>query len=61
MVRDFGVSRMTVNRAFRELAAEGLITRTQGLGSFSDPIDAESGVIQFHCAKRQNRLNYYTR
>jgi DNA-binding GntR family transcriptional regulator len=30
MVRDFGVSRMTVNRAFRELAAEGLIARTQG-------------------------------
>ncbi len=29
----FGVSRMTVNRALRELAAEGLVTRVQGSGT----------------------------
>ena len=30
----FGLSRMTINRALRELAADGIIRRVQGLGSF---------------------------
>lgn len=30
----FGVSRMTVNRALRELMGEGLVTRVQGSGTF---------------------------
>lgn len=34
LVRKFGLSRMTVNRALRELLAEGLITRVAGVGSF---------------------------
>ena len=34
LVGALGVSRMTVNRALRELAQEGLITRVHGLGSF---------------------------
>ncbi len=34
LVRRFGVARMTVNRALRELAAEGLVTRTAGSGTF---------------------------
>jgi GntR family transcriptional regulator, histidine utilization repressor len=29
----FGISRMTVNRAMKELAVEGLVTRTQGSGT----------------------------
>ena len=29
----FGISRMTVNRALRELATEGLVTRVQGSGT----------------------------
>lgn len=33
-VRDLGVSRMTVNRALRELTAEGVLRRVQGVGSF---------------------------
>ena len=31
--QQFGISRMTVNRAMRELAAEGLVTRVQGSGT----------------------------
>lgn len=33
-VRELGVSRMTVNRALRELTAEGVLRRVQGVGSF---------------------------
>ena len=33
LMRDFSVSRMTANRAIRELAAEGLVTRLQGSGT----------------------------
>lgn len=33
LMERFGVSRMTVNRALRELAAEGLVTRVQGSGT----------------------------
>jgi len=35
LVAQFGVSRMTVNRALRELQAEGLIERVQGVGTFA--------------------------
>ncbi|SON53678.1 HTH-type transcriptional repressor YvoA [Hartmannibacter diazotrophicus] len=34
LVADFGVSRMTANRALKELAADGLIVRVKGAGSF---------------------------
>ncbi|WP_394791748.1 histidine utilization repressor [Rhodoferax sp.] len=34
LMLQFGVSRMTVNRALRELVGEGLVTRIQGSGSF---------------------------
>lgn len=33
LVEQFAVSRMTANRALRELAAEGLVTRVQGSGT----------------------------
>ena len=35
LVAQFGVSRMTVNRALRELQAEGLVERSQGVGTFA--------------------------
>lgn len=35
LVAEFGVSRMTVNRALRELRAEGLVERVQGVGTFA--------------------------
>jgi GntR family transcriptional regulator, histidine utilization repressor len=34
LMQQFGVSRMTVNRALRELMGEGLVTRVQGSGTF---------------------------
>jgi GntR family histidine utilization transcriptional repressor len=34
LVAEFGLSRMTVNRALRELEQEGLVERVQGVGSF---------------------------
>lgn len=34
LMAQFGVSRMTVNRALRELMGEGLVTRVQGSGTF---------------------------
>ena len=38
LVAQFGVSRMTVNRALRELQNEGLIERVQGVGTFAAPL-----------------------
>ncbi|RTZ99133.1 MAG: histidine utilization repressor [Deltaproteobacteria bacterium] len=35
LVKRLGVSRMTVNRALRELSAEGRLVRIQGVGSFA--------------------------
>ncbi|WP_308912074.1 UTRA domain-containing protein [Pseudokordiimonas caeni] len=37
LVRDLKISRMTVNRALRELADEGYVIRRAGLGSFVAP------------------------
>ena len=31
--QQFGISRMTVNRAMKELAVEGVVTRVQGSGT----------------------------
>jgi GntR family transcriptional regulator, histidine utilization repressor len=38
LVAQFGVSRMTVNRALRELQSEGLVQRSQGVGTFAAPL-----------------------
>lgn len=34
LMQQFGISRMTVNRALRELTASGLVTRKQGSGTY---------------------------
>jgi GntR family histidine utilization transcriptional repressor len=45
LCRSFKVSRMTVNRAMRELAAEHLVRRVPGLGTFvAEPVAASSLV-----------------
>jgi GntR family transcriptional regulator, histidine utilization repressor len=45
LVALFGVSRMTVSRALRELQAEGLVQRAQGLGTFAAPLHAVSSTL----------------
>jgi GntR family histidine utilization transcriptional repressor len=45
LVAEFGVSRMTVNRALRELQAEGLVQRTQGVGTFAAPLHKVSSTL----------------
>ena len=45
LVAIFGVSRMTVNRALRELQAEGLVLRTQGVGTFAAPLHKVSSTL----------------
>jgi GntR family histidine utilization transcriptional repressor len=45
LVAKFGVSRMTVNRALRELQAEGLVDRVQGVGTFAAQPDRMSSTL----------------
>jgi GntR family histidine utilization transcriptional repressor len=45
LVAQFGVSRMTVNRALRELQAEGLVERVQGVGTFAAALHKVSSTL----------------
>jgi GntR family histidine utilization transcriptional repressor len=45
LVEQFGVSRMTVNRAIRELQAEGLVERAQGVGTFAAPLHRVASTL----------------
>ncbi len=45
LVAKFAVSRMTVNRALRELQAEGLVERTQGVGTFAAQLHKVSSTL----------------
>jgi GntR family histidine utilization transcriptional repressor len=45
LVAHFAVSRMTVSRALRELQAEGLVQRTQGVGTFAAPLHRVSSTL----------------
>jgi GntR family histidine utilization transcriptional repressor len=46
LVRKFGVSRMTVNRAVRELTAENVLTRRQGAGTFVAPQKYQATLVE---------------
>lgn len=45
LVERFGVSRMTVTRALRELQSEGLVTRSQGRGTFAAPLERVASTL----------------
>jgi GntR family histidine utilization transcriptional repressor len=45
LVAQIGLSRMSVNRALRELQSEGLINRTQGRGTFAAPLNRVSSRL----------------
>ena len=46
LVEQLGVSRMTVNRALRELSIEGVLVRMQGRGSFVAGGNSQSDVFE---------------
>ncbi|MEJ8476676.1 histidine utilization repressor [Roseibium algae] len=46
LVTTLGVSRMTVNRALRELTSEGHLRRIQGVGTFIAPPKPQSTLIE---------------
>lgn len=46
LAKTFQVSRMTANRAIRELVNEGILVRHQGLGTFVVDIQAESPLLE---------------
>ena len=53
LVAAFGVSRMTVSRALRELQTEGLVTRTQGVGTFAAPLHRLSSTLTIRDLQEQ--------
>jgi GntR family histidine utilization transcriptional repressor len=46
LVTEFGMARMTVNRALRELAEQGKIVRVAGVGSFVADVKPQSTLLQ---------------
>jgi len=46
LVQQLKVSRMTIHRALRELAAEGLLVRIQGVGTFVAPHKSQSTLLE---------------
>ncbi len=58
----FKVSRMTANRAVRELVTEGLLVRHQGLGTFVAPLKVESPLLEIRniADEVRERRNIYS-
>jgi GntR family transcriptional regulator, histidine utilization repressor len=46
LAREFGASRMTANRAFKELAEEGRLVRFQGMGTFVARPKPEAALLE---------------
>ena len=55
LVELLGVSRMTVNRALRELTSEGKLTRIQGAGTFVASQKPQSALLEVRSIAREIR------
>ena len=61
LMHQFGVSRMTVNRALRELVSEGLVRRVQGSGTFVAELSRISSRLEIRdiCEEVTERGHLY--
>ncbi|MBQ0833115.1 histidine utilization repressor [Marinobacter sp.] len=48
LARNFGVSRMTANKAIRDLVQQGYLVRQAGVGTFVTDHKAESSLVEVH-------------
>jgi GntR family histidine utilization transcriptional repressor len=53
LARKFGIARMTVNRALRELTTSGVLSRIQGVGTFVAGPKAESEMFDVHSIREE--------
>ncbi|MFU8770306.1 MAG: histidine utilization repressor [Desulfotignum sp.] len=53
LARKFGASRMTANRAFKELAEEGRLVRFQGMGTFVARPKPEAALLEIKSIARE--------
>jgi GntR family histidine utilization transcriptional repressor len=60
LVRQFGVSRMTVNRAVRELTAEAVLTRRQGSGTYVAPQKYQATLLAIRSIADEVRARGHT-
>lgn len=59
LAKKFGVSRMTANRAIKELVAAGLLVRHQGLGTFVSTVQAESPLLEIRNIADEIRARHH--
>lgn len=57
LVTELGASRMTVNRAFRELASEGHLTRVQGVGTFVAAQKPQSALLEIKSISEEIQIS----